>query len=80
VSLSRSAVDLRMFNLPAETAPMTKKSKPCPKCGGEAVPVIYGFPSPEVAEAHSRGEIEMGGCIAGQGRPTWRCKMCGYGW
>lgn len=50
----------------------------CPECGRAAiVPVVYGYPSPEMFDAAARDEISLGGCIAYSESPTWRCTGCG---
>ncbi len=40
---------------------MTESKPPCPTCGAKAVPIVYGFPSPDLMEAYDRGEIHLGG-------------------
>lgn len=53
-------------------------SSRCPECGGSTiVPVVYGYPSPEMFDAAARDEISLGGCIAHAESPTWRCTGCG---
>ena len=37
----------------------------CPDCGGTGIRIIYGLPSPELAEAAERGDVALGGCIIG---------------
>lgn len=50
----------------------------CPACGGPTiVPVVYGYPSPEMFEAATHDEIILGGCIAYPESPTWECADCG---
>jgi hypothetical protein len=53
---------------------MTEDSNRCPKCGGEAVPIVYGLvpfipdgPRPEILEAKDRGELVLGGCVVDPG-------------
>jgi hypothetical protein len=51
----------------------------CPDCGSHSIlPICYGFPGPEMAEAGKRGEIVLGGCIFAA--PSWYCKECFNGW
>ena len=45
---------------------MTEGSNRCPKCGSEAVPIIYGLvpfvpggPKPELFKAQERGEVVL---------------------
>lgn len=53
----------------------------CPRCGGlSVVPIVYGYPAEETAEAAERGEIVLGGCIVWEGRPNWHCTNCENSW
>jgi len=52
----------------------------CPKCGGEAVEIIYGMPTHELFEAEQRGEVVIGGCLVSGDDDNWQCKKCGYSW
>lgn len=57
------------------------KAPICPSCGStEVVPIVYGLPDPELAEASKKGEVEMGGSVITVHDPKWRCKACGHGW
>jgi YgiT-type zinc finger domain-containing protein len=58
---------------------MTVEATPsCPKCGAAApMPIVYGNPGPNLAEAAARGEIELGGCIIQAENPAWKCRACG---
>ena len=58
---------------------MLKRRRPvCPKCGSsDVVPIVYGYPLPEMMEAAERGEIELGGCCVTDEDPTLYCKACG---
>ncbi len=49
----------------------------CQRCGKDvdALPYIYGEPSPELAEEAMRGEVILGGCIVQPWR--WACPDCG---
>ncbi len=60
---------------------MTHEAKHCPKCGGEAVPIIYSAPllvpggsRPDIFKAEDRGELRWGGCLIDSGSPGWYCK------
>ena len=57
---------------------MAKKTKPCPKCDGEAVPILHGLQS--VEDGERRGELVLGGCVIEEGQATWRCTGYGYDW
>ena len=59
---------------------MAKKARKCPECGGEAVPILYGLPSIEYAEALRRGEIHLWGCVVEEDEPSWHCKACESEW
>lgn len=50
---------------------------PCPRCGGEPVPIAYGLPGAEMLAAAERGEIRLGGCVVFDGQPTGQCAACG---
>ena len=53
----------------------------CPECEGtDVVPIVYGFPGPDLADAQNRGEVELGGCVVTGADPEWRCKVCGHSW
>ena len=53
----------------------------CPQCGSaEVVPIIYGFPGPELAEESERGKVELGGCVVSDDDPRWCCKRCDHRW
>jgi hypothetical protein len=54
----------------------------CPKCGSAAIPIVWGNPGPELAEAEARGELVLGGCIIAHDddcravSPAWHCTKC----
>ena len=55
----------------------------CPLCrSSDTVPIFYGFPSHDSMEpllrAVDRGEIELGGCVMLDKRPSRHCKNCGH--
>jgi len=35
----------------------------CLVCRGRGVPIVYGMPGVELAEAENRGELVLGGCL-----------------
>jgi len=49
----------------------------CPKCGGAALPIAYGFPGPGMFEAAERGELVLVCCSIFDGQPTQQCSQCG---
>jgi len=54
----------------------------CPECGTSenVIPIIYGYPGPELREAADRGEVWLGGCVITGDDPLWHCKDCGKSW
>jgi hypothetical protein len=53
-------------------------TRPCPRCGAtDAVPVLYGYPGPEMADASERGDIRLGGCMVWSEAPDYECRACG---
>lgn len=40
-------------------------------------PIVYGMPGPELVDAYTRGEVELGGCCITPGEPMFRCQHCG---
>ncbi|MHC4895416.1 MAG: hypothetical protein ACYTFV_19185 [Planctomycetota bacterium] len=60
-------------------SPDDQTPRPCPACGGvDVVPIVYGLPGPELAEASGRGEYELGGCLIGPDMPGLACRGCGF--
>lgn len=57
-----------------------RKAKNCPVCGWKLLPIIYGYPSPELFE---RDDIVIGGCIVDPMYPYYSCSNCDWksqGW
>jgi len=53
----------------------------CPRCNSEdTVPIVYGYPGPELAEASMRGEVALGGCVVFPDAPEYTCRSCGHEW
>lgn len=49
----------------------------CARCGKhEAKRVVYGYPSPELLEEATRGEVVLGGCDPGAALTKWLCDAC----
>lgn len=48
----------------------------CATCGGEMLPIAYGFPSGEMFEASERGELVLGGCVVWSDMPMATCPSC----
>ena len=40
------------------------------------MPIAYGYPSWEMAEAEIRGEVALGGCLVGPESPDFVCREC----
>jgi hypothetical protein len=57
----------------------TPAAPACPRCGLEAIPVVYGYPSSELREAVEQGSLALGGCLVGDGDPEWTCAN-GHWW
>lgn len=74
--LARAVAGLVRFALEPEGVSATGRGT-CPACGSEAVvPLVYGLPGRNAAEAAQRGEIELGGCVIGPQAPTLACRSC----
>jgi hypothetical protein len=55
--------------------------RPCPRCGQPTgIPIVYGYPGPEMLEASEAGQIELGGCICTFDQPQWACRACHHRW
>lgn len=53
----------------------------CPRCGSEdIVPIVYGYPGPELVKESEAGKVRLGGCIVSEDNPTHACKRCGHRW
>lgn len=60
---------------------MKMKKFLCPDCKQRAgVEIGYGYPSPELMEAASRGDIVLGGCCLTEEAPERECTACGHQW
>lgn len=51
-------------------------TKTCRECGGELIPIVWGFPGPEIMEKSARGEVHLGGCCIFPFKPNYHCKKC----
>ena len=53
----------------------------CPRCHSmDGVPIRYGLPGPEMAEAARLGQIVLGGCGITDDDPIWFCRTCRARW
>lgn len=57
----------------------------CPSCAkGKLIPIVYGFPLPELLEQDEQGEVALGGCVITEivggpvtwGAPPLQCQEC----
>ena len=49
----------------------------CPECGKKLIPIIYGYPAPEMLDSEKNGvEYILGGCCVSVDSPTHYCKHC----
>lgn len=49
----------------------------CPECGGKLIPIVWGYPLPEMLEQSERDEIFLAGCCLPPNPPGYHCKDCG---
>ena len=49
----------------------------CPDCGGELVPIVWGYPNPRLLKRADCGEVFLGGCTIPPNPPNYRCSKCG---
>jgi len=55
----------------------SRDTKPtCPECGGELIPVVYGYPSPSMMDAFHRGKIAVGCCCISDRDADLECQAC----
>jgi len=53
----------------------------CPACGSRrGVPIVYGYPGPELSKAAENGLVVLGGCCVSEANPTRACLGCGHCW
>lgn len=53
-------------------------TKICPDCGGEIVPIIWGYPADYLLKKDIDGEIYLGGCVIPPNPCNFHCKSCGH--
>lgn len=51
-------------------------TRKCPECGGELIPILWGYPTPEILEQAIHDEIHLGGCVIFPNNPNYHCKDC----
>eukprot|EP00301_Raphidiophrys_heterophryoidea_P027451 c9663_g1_i4.p2 GENE.c9663_g1_i4~~c9663_g1_i4.p2 ORF type:complete len:139 (-),score=20.32 c9663_g1_i4:52-468(-) len=53
----------------------------CPACKrGSVMPVLYGYPSPELVALVQANRIKLGGDYFVPGDVLWQCQRCRAGW
>ena len=65
-----------------ENFKMFMNGKKCPKCSKKdsIVPIVYGFPSPEMIDDFDEGNVSLGGCSISDENPDYECNACGNKW
>lgn len=48
----------------------------CPDCGGDMIPIVWGFPHEGLLTKAERDEIFLGGCRIPPNPPNYHCKKC----
>ena len=66
------------FHRSVPTEMFRNDGRQCPKCGAQALPILYGLPSPEAIEAQECGELSLGGCVVRD--ENMLCRTCGDRW
>ena len=46
----------------------------------EGVDILYGYPSEDTLQSWFKKDVELGGCIVGNEKPTHKCFKCGHQW
>ena len=65
-----------LFSNPKESIEMKDSPPTCENCGQKMVPIVYGFPMPELFEKAKKGEVILGGCEISFNNPEWGCSKC----
>ena len=53
-------------------------TKICSECGGELIPIVWGYPNDELLRKAARGEVYLGGCDLPIYRADYHCKSCDW--
>ncbi len=60
---------------------MKSEKYTCPEClAKEGVDILYGYPSDDTLQSWFKKEVELGGCIVGNEKPTRKRFKCGHQW
>ena len=52
-----------------------------PGCSSdEVIPIVYGYPGPELFEDSTAGRVALGGCVVFPDAPDRTCTNCGHKW
>jgi len=71
-----SLVHTDLMNTTDDPTGAVRDGEHCSECRGPVVPIVYGFPGPDMFEAANRGDIVLGGCTLFPDSPTHSC-ACG---
>ncbi|WP_370323786.1 hypothetical protein [Euzebya sp.] len=66
----------QVYRIPDPGRRSPRRPTACPICGELEVPVVYGYPSPELVDMAERGEVQLGGCIRPLLPTPRRCSRC----
>ena len=50
----------------------------CPKCSADLTRITYRYPTNDMFDAHTRGELIIGGCVLQPDSPEFACTECGW--
>ena len=60
---------------------MRRPRPECPQCHAtRTIPIIYGYPAPELERDAARGKVRLGGCCVSPSHPQWYCPACEHEW
>lgn len=66
---------------PVDPTISSTRIRKCRRCGGRLVPIIWGYPGPDLFEESTRGTVALGGCVLptpGEPHPVKACRACGW--
>ena len=60
---------------------MSESAAPKQRCASCAelvvpLPIVYGYPSPELIEEADAGRVRIGGCVISSDDPAYECPVC----
>ncbi len=65
---------------PNQPSSVGEPQAPCPRCGTPGIPIIWGLPGADLAEAARRGEVILGGCLVTGDDADHECPACRHQW